>query len=67
MTLGLAQVNAVHGLASSSASTQLELFPSVPPRLMRLDSAPVLFSALTHAEYEPVGFLARLPGQERAA
>jgi hypothetical protein len=43
---------------------QLDLFPSVPPRLVRLDSAPVLFSALTHAEYEPAGFLARLPRTE---
>ncbi|MGA2451771.1 MAG: hypothetical protein ABTD50_24220 [Polyangiaceae bacterium] len=64
MAHGLAKVNEVHGPARSR-SEQTELFPAVPPRLVRLDSAPVLFSALTQADYEPAGFLAHLPHMER--
>ncbi len=59
-----ATVNVIHDRAPSR-SAQLEFFPAVPPRLVRLDDAPVLFSALTHAEYEPAGFLAHLPRRER--
>ena len=58
MAHGLAEVNAVHGPVPFSE--QFELFPRVSPRLVRLDNAPVLFPALTHAEYEPAGFLAPL-------
>jgi hypothetical protein len=65
MAHGLAYVNSVHGLAHSSSIEQLDLFPVVPPRLLRLDSAPVLFPALTTADYEPAGFLAHLPRTER--
>ncbi len=60
-----AYVNAVHGLLPL-ASQQFELFSAVAPRLVSLDNAPVLFSALTAAEYEPVGFIARLPREEAA-
>jgi hypothetical protein len=58
-----AYVNAVHELAPLN-STQLDLFRTVPPRLVSLDNAPVLFPALTPAQYEPAGFLARLPRTE---
>jgi hypothetical protein len=58
-----AQVNTVHGPVPL-ASQQCELFPAVPPRLVSLDNAPVLFSALTAAEYEPAGFLVHLPPME---
>jgi len=57
-----ATVNAIHDRAPSE---QLEFFPTVPPRLVCLDGAPVLFSAFTHAEYAPAGFLANLPRTER--
>jgi hypothetical protein len=60
-----AQVNTVHGPVLL-ASKQFELFPAVPPRLVSLDNAPILFSALTVAEYEPAGFIARLPREEAA-
>jgi hypothetical protein len=65
MVHGPAQVNKVHASAPSG-SEQLELFPAAPPRLVRLDGAPVLFPALAHAEYEPAGFLACLPNTEAA-
>jgi hypothetical protein len=43
---------------------QMELFPALPPRLVAIDNAPVLFPALTTASYEPAGFLVRLPHKE---
>jgi hypothetical protein len=64
MVHGLARVNAVHGQVPFSE--QFELFPRVSPRFVSLDNAPVLFPALTTADYEPAGFLARLPGKEAA-
>jgi hypothetical protein len=51
---------------ATQRTQQMELFPALPPRLMSLDSAPVLFPALTPAGYEPAGFLACLPRTERA-
>jgi hypothetical protein len=40
---------------------QMELFPVRPSWRVSLDSASVLFPALTPADYAPAGFLARLP------
>jgi hypothetical protein len=51
-----AYVNAVHALEPLEPK-QRDLFPAVPPRLVRLDRAPVLFPALTTADYGPAGFL----------
>jgi hypothetical protein len=54
---------------STTATTrtqQMELFPALPPRLVSVDNAPVLFPALTLASYEPAGFLASLPRMECA-
>jgi hypothetical protein len=65
MANGPAYVNAVHGPAPST-SEQFELLQAVPPRLVSLDNAPVLFSSLTASEYEPAGFLAHLPRTEAA-
>jgi hypothetical protein len=65
MANGPAYVNDVHGRAPL-LSKQFEMFPTVPPRFVSFDNAPVLFSALTTAECEPAGFLARLPRMEAA-
>jgi hypothetical protein len=51
--------------AATKQQQQMELFSARPPRLMALDSAPVLFPALTPADYAPAGFLARLSRTER--
>jgi len=60
-----AYLTETHGRASLD-STQLDMFPAVPPRLVSLDSAPVLFPALTGADYAPAGFLLRQPREETA-
>jgi hypothetical protein len=63
MALGLAKVNAVHGPVP--VSEQFELLPKVATRFISIDNAPG-FYALTTADCDPAGFLARLPGKEAA-